>query len=74
MKLLLKILGWSLLVLVAAAGVFIAANRVPDRTVDELKARWAPAPSQFIEIAGMQVHLRDEGPKDDPMPIVLLHG
>jgi pimeloyl-ACP methyl ester carboxylesterase len=22
----------------------------------------------------MQVHLRDEGPRDDPMPIVLLHG
>ena len=74
MKLLLKILGSILLVLVAAVGVFIAVNRVPDRAVDELKARWAPAPSQFIEIAGMQVHLRDEGPKDDPMPIVLLHG
>jgi len=74
MKLLLKILGWSLLVLIAAAGVFIAANRVPDRTVDELKTRWAPAPSQFVPIAGMQVHLRDEGPRDDQTPIVLLHG
>ncbi len=74
MKLTLKILGWSLLVLVAAAGVFIAANRVPDRSVEELKARWAPAPSQFVSIAGMQVHLRDEGPRDDPVPIVLLHG
>jgi len=74
MRLLRKVLGWSLLVLVAAAGVFIAANRVPDRPVDELKARWAPAPSQFVPIAGMQVHLRDEGPRGDQTPIVLLHG
>ena len=74
MRLLLKVLGWSLLVLVAAAGVFIAANRVPDRPVDELKARWAPAPSQFVPIAGMQVHLRDEGPRGDRTPVVLLHG
>lgn len=74
MKLTLRILGWSLLVLITAAGVFIAANRVPDRSVDDLKAAWAPAPSQFIPIAGMQVHLRDEGPRGDQTPIVLLHG
>lgn len=46
----------------------------PDRPLDELKARWARAPSQFVEVNGMQLHLRDEGPRDDPSPIVLLHG
>jgi len=45
-----------------------------DRSVTELSTRWAQAPSQFIEIDGMQVHVRDEGPKSDPMPLVLLHG
>lgn len=69
-----QILLLLLLGLIALAGGFIVANRVPDRSVDELKARWAPPPSRFVEIAGMQVHLRDEGPCDDPVPIVLLHG
>jgi pimeloyl-ACP methyl ester carboxylesterase len=60
------------IVLVVAAG--IAASWAPDIPVESLKARWAPAPSQFIAVDGMQVHLRDEGPRGDPSPIVLLHG
>lgn len=56
------------------AGGWMAMNRAPDRPVASLKARWAPAPFQFVPIAGMDVHLRDEGPRDDPMPIVLVHG
>lgn len=46
----------------------------PDLPLSQLKARWAPAPSRFIELQGMQVHLRDEGVRDDPVPIVLVHG
>lgn len=46
----------------------------PDKPVDALKERWAQPPSQFVGVQGMQVHLRDEGPRDDPNPIVLLHG
>ena len=61
-----------LAVVLIAGGVVMAW--APDRPVESLKARWAPAPSQFITVQGMQVHLRDEGPKDDPEPIVLLHG
>ena len=53
---------------------FVAANWAPDLPVAELKTRWAPPPSAFVDVAGMQVHLRDEGPRDDPTPIVLLHG
>ena len=68
----------SLLLLLAAALFFgaigIVVSWAPDEPVDELKARWARPPSRFIEINGMQVHLRDEGPHDDPAPIVLLHG
>jgi pimeloyl-ACP methyl ester carboxylesterase len=52
----------------------LAATWAPDLPVDALKARWAPAPSVFLSVQGMQVHLRDEGPRDDPHPIVLLHG
>jgi pimeloyl-ACP methyl ester carboxylesterase len=62
------------LAIVAVLIAGVASAWAPDRTVDELKGRWAQAPSQFVEIDGMQVHLRDEGPRDDPHPIVLLHG
>lgn len=70
----LKIFGAVLLFLVLAIGIYISANQVPDRSVEELKDRWAQPPSQFIEVAGMQVHVRDEGLRDDTSPIVLLHG
>jgi pimeloyl-ACP methyl ester carboxylesterase len=53
---------------------FVAATWAPDRPVESLKARWATPPSTFVALQGMSVHLRDEGPRDDPMPIVLLHG
>jgi pimeloyl-ACP methyl ester carboxylesterase len=63
--------GAALLLLFA---VVVAAYWAPDRSVDELKVRWAPPPSQFVAIDGMSVHLRDEGPRDDPHPLLLLHG
>ena len=67
------------LLLVLAGAVFfgligLVMSWAPDQPVDELKVRWARPPSRFIEINGMQVHYRDEGPHDDPAPIVLLHG
>jgi pimeloyl-ACP methyl ester carboxylesterase len=74
MKTLLKLLGALLVLLAAAIGGFAALNWAPDRPVSELAARWAPPPSMFVDVAGMQVHLRDEGPREDPVPLVLLHG
>lgn len=74
MKLALRIIVVALVAIFVFAIAGIAATWAPDRSVDSLKARWAQPPSQFIEVAGMQVHLRDEGPRDDPIPIVLLHG
>jgi pimeloyl-ACP methyl ester carboxylesterase len=60
--------------LALSLAVFIAANWAPERTVADLQRRWATPPSSFPDAAGMRVHLRDEGPKDDKSPIVLLHG
>lgn len=45
-----------------------------DRSVEDLKVRWGQNPSTFITWNGMDIHLRDEGPKSDPIPIVLIHG
>jgi pimeloyl-ACP methyl ester carboxylesterase len=74
MKIVLRIVG----VLVLASLVFVIAGVLatwaPDKTVDQLSARWAAAPSQFVLVNGLQVHVRDTGPRDDVNPIVLLHG
>jgi pimeloyl-ACP methyl ester carboxylesterase len=42
-----------------------------DRSVDELKEKYANDQSKFIEIDGIKVHYRDEG---TGVPLVLLHG
>ena len=67
---LLRLFG--LLLMLTALAVPLA--RAPDRPVQTLVARWAPPPSDFIDVKGQIVHLRDEGPRNDPLPIVLLHG
>lgn len=61
-------------VLLALTGLAVASVWAPDRSVESLKPRWAPAPSQFITLDGAAVHYRDEGPRDDPRPLLLLHG
>jgi pimeloyl-ACP methyl ester carboxylesterase len=66
----LKLFG-ALLFLTALA---MWMSRAPDWPVQTLVARWAPPPSDFIDVKGQLVHLRDVGPRDDPVPLVLLHG
>jgi pimeloyl-ACP methyl ester carboxylesterase len=68
------VLAWALAVLLVVAAVGVAITWAPDLPLSALRARWAPPPSAFIEVGGQQVHYRDEGPRDDPAPIVLLHG
>jgi pimeloyl-ACP methyl ester carboxylesterase len=74
----MKLLARSLLLVLAGALFFgvvgVVISWAPDVPLDELKVRWAPPPSRFIEVNLQEVHLRDEGPHDDPAPIVLLHG
>ncbi|MGN6525604.1 MAG: alpha/beta fold hydrolase [Burkholderiaceae bacterium] len=70
MQVLVRALG-ILLMLTALA---VSLTDTPDRSVESLVARWAPPPSDFMEIRGQLVHYRDEGPRDDPEPLVLLHG
>lgn len=67
---LLRIIG----VLLMASAAALALSRAPDRSVQSLVARWAPPPSEFIELNGQLVHLRDTGPRHDTVPLVLLHG
>ncbi len=61
-------------ILIMLSALAMTLSRAPDRPVETLVARWAPLPSEFIEVQGQLVHLRDEGPRSDPRPIVLIHG
>jgi pimeloyl-ACP methyl ester carboxylesterase len=61
-------------VLLMLTALAVSLSRAPDRSVQSLVANWAKPPSDFIDVKGQTVHLRDEGPKSDPQPIVLIHG
>ncbi|MFO1224298.1 MAG: alpha/beta fold hydrolase [Burkholderiaceae bacterium] len=67
---LLRLVGLALM----AGAAALALSRAPDRNVESLVARWAPPPSEFIDLDGQLVHLRDTGPRGDALPLVLLHG
>ena len=72
-----KRIWWvGVLLALVAISAALAASWAPDRSAESLKARWAPAASasQFVAVRGMQVHVRDEGPRTGDEPIVLLHG
>ena len=74
MKLLIRIIKIIILifgVLVFGVSLMFGYKDIP---VEELKAVYAPAPSAFMKLDGMQVHYRDQGIATDPTPIVLIHG
>ena len=70
----MKWLGRALLLVVALLpGVYLFL-RTPDSDPAAMRAKYGEAPSQFLALGnGLTVHLRDEGPRDAPV-IVLLHG
>jgi len=65
---------WLAALAAVALGLVVAAGWQADRPVDELIAQYAWPDSRFVKIAGLDLHLVDRGPRDDPMPFVLLHG
>jgi pimeloyl-ACP methyl ester carboxylesterase len=67
-------LGWFFAGVVALLAGAFALLYTPDIPASELRQRYANAESEFLEIApGLTVHLRDEGPAEAPV-LVLLHG
>ena len=66
----LKALG----ILLMLAALAFAVSKAPDRSLESLVPRWAPPPSDFIDVDGLLVHYRDQGPSSDPLPLVLIHG
>ena len=67
----IRILLISFFILVVLVYAFFGYN---DKSVEDLKSQYAPTPSAFLEIEGMNVHYRDEGNATDSLPLVLIHG
>lgn len=59
--------------LVAVGAAVLAALWTPQLPPSALEAKYAGPASRFIEIAGVRAHVRDEGPRDAPV-VVLIHG
>jgi pimeloyl-ACP methyl ester carboxylesterase len=68
-RLLLPLLLATPIVLLALA----FAVHDADQPAAAVEARWAAPGARFIDLRGLRVHLRDEGPRNDAEPIVLLH-
>lgn len=74
-----RLLRWCLLFLLGVLMAFVIANYRTDIPLETLKTKYANAASRFVEVKGVSVHYRDEGPRmrsgtTDTVPIVLLHG
>jgi pimeloyl-ACP methyl ester carboxylesterase len=74
MKRLTKFLKYTALTLGFSTALICIFFGYKDKSVKELKSKYAQAPSQFIEVNGMNVHYRDEGNPNDSVPLVLIHG
>jgi len=61
-------------ILLMLATLAFAVSKAPDRSLESLIPRWAPPPSDFVDLDGLLVHYRDQGPSSDPLPLVLIHG
>lgn len=69
-----RFLKWLLIVfIVIIAGVGFA-YWTPDTDAAAMRAKYGGPTSQFVDVGGgLTVHLRDEGPRDAPV-VMLLHG
>src|SRR4051812_18003150 len=66
-----RLAGYVVVGLVVGLAAIVASRLRRDLPVEMLRARWAGGASRFIDVDGMQVHVRDEG---SGPAVVLLHG
>ncbi len=74
MKIFLKFFIYILTGILLVCAITIWVLYQPDIPVSALQEKYTNSASRFVEIKGMQVHYRDEGPECDSIPLVLLHG
>ncbi len=64
---------WFLAIVGAVIATLAILLYTPDRPRAQLEGAYLRAPGDLVDIAGVRLHVRDEGPRDAPV-IVLLHG
>jgi pimeloyl-ACP methyl ester carboxylesterase len=69
-KLALIVVGACLVAVLAVLGVWAWA---PDRARADLESKYLDDPHDYVDVAGVRLHVRDTGPPNAPA-IVLLHG
>lgn len=74
MKNILRPLGYIVASIVLVIILLFSVYAQRDIPVEKLKLKYAQSPSQFLPLMGMQVHYRDEGDRNDPSPLILIHG
>jgi pimeloyl-ACP methyl ester carboxylesterase len=66
-----KKIFWAVIIVIIAALSYLYKSDIP---LEELKKQYTNEQSKFINIDGVSVHYRDEGNKNDSIPLVLIHG
>jgi len=66
----MKFAALALLVLVIAVGVWLWT---PDTSRVVLEAKYLASPGDLVTVAGTRLHVRDSGPRDAPV-LILIHG
>ncbi|MEY5045604.1 MAG: hypothetical protein RL713_829 [Bacteroidota bacterium] len=66
-----KKIFWAVVVIFIAVLAFLYKRDIP---LEELKKQYTNEQSKFVIIDGVNVHYRDEGNKNDTLPLVLIHG
>jgi pimeloyl-ACP methyl ester carboxylesterase len=70
MKLAILIVVLVLVAVLIGAGIYLYT---PDRPRAALEAKYHVAPADYLDVAGMRLHVKDTGPRDAPA-VILLHG
>jgi pimeloyl-ACP methyl ester carboxylesterase len=70
MKLAVLIFAVVVLALLLSAGLFLYT---PDKPRAALEAKYHVSPSDYIDVAGLRLHVHDIGPRDAPA-VIMLHG
>jgi pimeloyl-ACP methyl ester carboxylesterase len=70
----LQYILWTIALLLLVITGFAIWHWHSDIPKAVLREKYAPSPSRFIDVKGMEVHFRDEVGSCDSLPLVLLHG
>jgi pimeloyl-ACP methyl ester carboxylesterase len=70
MKSMVTIIALGVLAILIGVGLWLYT---PDAPLAGLEAKYLNGPGDYLQVAGMRLHVRDSGPRDAPA-VILLHG